>query len=80
MKVNLVKQNSLYIYFKNTKNLFIHIALIPLGDLLEIFTTFLKCPLHSPVAKGYRLVVIATRAMMRAERNHNVIVYYLAAA
>ena len=27
-------------YFKNTKNLFIHIALIPLGDLLEIFTTF----------------------------------------
>ena len=27
-------------HFKNTKNLFIHIALIPLGDLLEIFTTF----------------------------------------
>ena len=27
-------------YFKNTKNLFIHIAHIPLGDLLEIFTTF----------------------------------------
>ena len=26
--------------FKNTKNLFIHIAHIPLGDLLEIFTTF----------------------------------------
>ena len=30
----------IYIYFKNTKNLFIHIAHIPLGDLLEIFTTF----------------------------------------
>ena len=33
-----------YIYFKNTKNLFIHIALIPLGDLLEISQHFKMSP------------------------------------
>ena len=71
---------SFYLSFKNTKNLFIHIALIPIGDLLEISQHFKKCPLHSPVAKGHRLVVIATRAMMRDERNHSVIVDYLAPA
>ena len=32
------------IFFKNTKNLFIHIALIPLGDLLEISQHFKMSP------------------------------------
>ena len=51
-------------YFKNTKNLFIHIALIPEGDNPRVNPNILKCLLHSPVAKGYRLVVIASRAMV----------------
>ena len=50
--------------FKNTKNLFIHIALIPEGDNPRVNPNILKCLLHSPVAKGYRLVVIASRAMV----------------
>ena len=54
----------IYIYFKNTKNLFIHIALIPEGDNPRVNPNILKCLLHSPVAKGYRLVVIASRAMV----------------
>ena len=54
----------LHIYFKNTKNLFIHIALIPEGDNPRVNPNILKCLLHSPVAKGYRLVVIASRAMV----------------
>ena len=51
-------------YFKNTKNLFIHIALIPEGDNPRVNPNILKCLLHSPIAKGYRLVVIASRAMV----------------
>ena len=51
-------------YFKNTVNLFIHIARIPIGDSPRVHPNILKCPLHSPVAKGYRLVVIASRAMV----------------
>ena len=54
----------IYIYFKNTKNLFIHIALIPEGDNPRVNPNILKCLLHSPVTKGYRLVVIASRAMV----------------
>ena len=50
--------------FKNTKNLFIHIALIPEGDNPRVNPNILKCLLHSPVAKGYRLVVIASRAIV----------------
>ena len=50
--------------FKNTKNLFIHIALIPEGDNPRVNPNILKCLLHSPVARGYRLVVIASRAMV----------------
>ena len=52
------------VYFKNTKNLFIHIALIPEGDNPRVNPNILKCLLHSPVARGYRLVVIASRAMV----------------
>ena len=52
------------IFFKNTKNLFIHIALIPEGDNPRVNPNILKCLLHSPVAKGYRLVVIASRAIV----------------
>ena len=51
-------------YFKNTVNLFIHIARIPIGDSPRVHPNILKCPLHSPVAKGYRLVVIASRTMV----------------
>ena len=65
-------------YFKNTKNLFIHIALIPIGDIPRVHPNILKCLHYSPVAKG--LVVIATRAMMRTEHNHHVILYPLAYA
>ena len=50
--------------FKNTKNLFIHIARILEGDNPRVNPNILKCLLHSPVAKGYRLVVIASRAMV----------------
>ena len=67
-----------FAYFKNTKNLFIHIALIPIGDIPRVHPNILKCLHYSPVAKG--LVVIATRAMMRTERNHHVILYPLAYA
>ena len=55
---------SLPFYFKNTKNLFIHIALIPVGDNPRVNPNILKCLLNSPVAKGYRLVVIASRAIV----------------
>ena len=40
--------------FKNTVNLFIHIARIPIGDSPRVHPNILKCLLHSPVAKGYR--------------------------
>ena len=39
-------------------------ALIPEGDNPRVNPNILKCLLHSPVAKGYRLVVIASRAMV----------------
>ena len=71
IKLGLMKQfvkaldhsGECFSYFKNTKNLFIHIALIPEGDNPRVNPNILKC-LHSPVAKGYRLVVIASRAMV----------------
>ena len=73
---------SLYIltYFKNTKNLFIHIALIPEGDNPRVNPNILKCLLHSPVAKGYRLVVIASRAMVCKTPTHYLILNSLAFA
>ena len=52
------------LYFKNTVNLFIHIARIPIGNSPRVHPNILKCLLHSPVAKGYLLVVIASRAMV----------------
>ena len=39
-------------YFKNTKNLFIHIALIPEGDNPRVNPNILKCLLHSLVGEG----------------------------
>ena len=39
-------------YFKNTKNLFIHIAHYPVRRFLRDIPTFLKCPLHSLVGAG----------------------------
>ena len=69
-----------YIYFKNTKNLFIHIALIPEGDNPRVNPNILKCLLHSPVAKGYRLVVIASRAMVCKTPTHYLILNSLAFA
>ena len=41
-----------YVYFKNTKNLFIHIAHYPVRRFLRDIPTFLKCPLHSLVGAG----------------------------
>ena len=38
--------------FKNTKNLFIHIAHYPVRRFLRDIPTFLKCPLHSLVGEG----------------------------
>ena len=69
-----------YMYFKNTKNLFIHIALIPEGDNPRVNPNILKCLLHSPVAKGYRLVVIASRAMVCKTPTHYLILNSLAFA
>ena len=66
--------------FKNTKNLFIHIALIPEGDNPRVHPNILKCLLHSPVAKGYRLVVIASRAMVCKTPTYYLILYPLAFA
>ena len=42
----------IYIYFKNMKNLFIHIALIPEGDNPRVNPNILKCLLHSLVGEG----------------------------
>ena len=42
----------MFIYFKNTKNLFIHIALIPEGDNPRVNPNILKCLLHSLVGEG----------------------------
>ena len=67
-------------FFKNTKNLFIHIALIPIGDILRVHPNILKCLHHSPVAKGYRLVVIASRAMVCKTPTYYLILYPLASA
>ena len=67
-------------YFKNTKNLFIHIALIPEGDNPRVNPNILKCLLHSPVAKGYRLVVIASRAIVCKTPTHYLILNSLAFA
>ena len=70
----------IYGYFKNTKNLFIHIALIPEGDNPRVNPNILKCLLHSPVAKGYRLVVIASRAIVCKTPTHYLILNSLAFA
>ena len=70
----------IYIYFKNTKNLFIHIARIPIGDSPRVHPNILKCLHHSPVAKGYRLVVIASRAMVCKTPTYDLILYPLAYA
>ena len=67
-------------YFKNTVNLFIHIARIPIGDSPRVHPNILKCLLHSPVAKGYRLVVIASRAMVCKTPTYYLILYPLAYA
>ena len=67
-------------FFKNTKNLFIHIALIPEGDNPRVNPNILKCLLHSPVAKGYRLVVIASRAIVCKTPTHYLILNSLAFA
>ena len=67
-------------YFKNTVNLFIHIARIPIGDSPRVNPNILKCLLHSPVAKGYRLVVIASRAMVCKTPTYYLILYPLAYA
>ena len=66
--------------FKNTKNLFIHIALIPIGDIPRVHPNILKCLHHSPVAKGYRLVVIASRAMVCKTPTYYLIIYPFASA
>ena len=71
---------ALAVYFKNTKNLFIHIALIPEGDNPRVNPNILKCLLHSPVAKGYRLVVIASRAMVCKTPTYYLILNSLASA
>ena len=68
------------LYFKNTVNLFIHIARIPIGDSPRVHPNILKCLLHSPVAKGYRLVVIASRAMVCKTPTYYLILYPLAYA
>ena len=34
-----------FVYFKNTVNLFIHIARIPIGDSPRVHPNILKCPL-----------------------------------
>ena len=47
-----IKITYIYIYFKNTKNLFIHIAHYPVRRFLRDITTFLKCPLLSLVGAG----------------------------
>ena len=84
--IYFLHQFSLFIYFcvnlffKNTKNLFIHIALIPIGDIPRVHPNILKCLHHSPVAKGYRLVVIASRAMVCKTPTYYLIVYPLASA
>ena len=70
--------NRLFHYFKNTVNLFIHIARIPIGDSPRIHPNILKCLLHSPVAKGYRLVVIASRAMVCKTPTYYLILNFLA--
>ena len=70
----------IYIYFKNTVNLFIHIARIPIGDSPRVHPNILKCLLHSPVAKGYRLVVITSRAMVCKTPTYHLILESLAYA
>ena len=61
-------------------NLFIHIARIPIGDSPQVHPNILKCSLHSPVAKGIRLVVFATRAMVCDTPTHYLILNSLASA
>ena len=62
------------------RNLFIHIARIPIGDSPRVHPNILKCSLHSPVAKGIRLVVFATRAMVCETPTHYLILNSLASA
>ena len=62
------------------RNLFIHIARIPIGDSPRVHPNILKCSLHSPVAKGIRLVVFATRVMVCDTPTHYLILNSLASA
>ena len=54
--------------------------LIPEGDNPRVNPNILKCLLHSPVAKGYRLVVIASRAIVCKTPTHYLILNSLAFA
>ena len=62
------------------RNLFIHIARIPIGDSPRVYPNILKCSLHSPVARVIRLVVFATRATVCDTRTHCLILNSLASA
>ena len=70
----------IYIISRIRRNLFIHIARIPIGDSPRVHPNILKCSLHSPVAKGIRLVVFATRAMVCETPTHYLILDPLAFA
>ena len=80
MYVYIYYEVCVFVHFKITVNLFIHIARIPIGDSPRVHPNILKCLLHSPVAKGYRLVVIASRAMVCKTRTYYLILYPLAYA
>ena len=77
---NVSRRNYLYSISRIRKNLFIHIARIPIGDSPRVHPNILKCSLHSPVAKGIRLVVFATRAMVCDTPTHYLILNSLASA
>ena len=71
----------IYIYISRIRrNLFIHVARIPIGDSPRVHPNILKCSLHSPVARVIRLVVFATRATVCDTRTHSLIVNSLASA
>ena len=62
------------------RNLFIHIARIPIGDSPRVHPNILKCSLHLPVARVIRLVVFAIRAMVCDTHTHCLILNSLASA
>ena len=73
-------RDTLYIFFQEYEEPVYSYSTYPDRRYSSSTSQHLKCLHHSPVAKGYRLVVIASRAMVCKTPTYYLILYPLASA